>query len=103
MGKTNVDGRVLPGALLFINGPIQDNQRIGSLVACVARVFAAANTAYVFPHTLGRIPNGFWPYLYEGNAAFSIYAEAADIAAWTTQAITLRVGPNAGTVSWLLL
>jgi hypothetical protein len=100
LGGLSIGGRNLEQALIIINtSPILDNSRIGPYVYCAARVFASANTNTVFPHILGRVPNGYVMYRTPGGL---VYDASTGITAWTLNSITLRA-TVAGTYSFWLL
>lgn len=97
---TSIQGRNLGAAVFLVLGPLQDNERVGTLVACVGRVFASANANTTFAHVLGRIPNGY--IMFRSSAGGLIYDPTTGATSWTTTSITLRA-TVAGTYSFLLL
>jgi hypothetical protein len=86
--------------MVLVLGPLQDNERVGTLIACVGRVFASANTDTTFAHMLGRVPNGYL--MYRSSAGGLVYDPTTGTASWTATSITLRA-TVAGTYSFLLL
>lgn len=87
----------------YVSGPIIDTGNglnVGPACFCMGRVFAAPNTDTVFPHSLGRIPNGFK--MIRASVAGTLYDATTGAADWTRQSIKLRA-TAAGTYSFELI
>ncbi|MGB8520842.1 MAG: hypothetical protein WCD38_11835 [Candidatus Tumulicola sp.] len=97
---TSLQGRNLPAAMFLVLGPLQDDERVGTLMACVGRAFASANADIAFAHLLGRVPNGY--IAYRSSTGGVLYDASTGTAAWTATSITLRATLT-GTYSFLLL
>lgn len=79
------------GSVPIVTGKLVDSGNgvfVGTNVICLGRSFAAANTAYDFPHRLGRVPTTVRAYL--GLAGGVPYATTADRTFWTVSSIRLR-------------
>jgi hypothetical protein len=94
-----LEGRNLLAAIPLVTGPLQDNQHVGTMIACVARNIANANTDTAILHQLGRKPNG---YIALRSSAGGVLYDASDgVASWTVAQIKLRA-TVAGTFTFLL-
>ena len=82
-----------------INGGLELGENLGVVISGTFAV--AANTAVSFVHGLGRVPVFFAYYCTDTNVtpAPVIYAEAATMALWTADAISLKCSRDTSVTS----
>jgi len=82
-----------------VNGGLELGENLGVVISGTFNV--VANTAVAFAHGLGRVPVFFAYYCADTNVipAPVIYAEAATMALWTADAISLKCSRDTSVTS----
>lgn len=86
-------------AIPLVTGPLLDNQRVGTMAACVNRAIAASNTDTTLSHQLGRKPNGY--IMLRSSSGGVLYDASDGVTGWSAAQVKIRA-TVAGTFTFLL-